>query len=474
MSGVDASRKYSEYKQKLEDWERLFEEDTGRKPTAADREHDETYGAIYGKAEHYRRLVGEKGRSHHGSGGGGGGRRHKHRHSSSSHHDEADEGDHRSLDDRLNGGSSNSHQRSSSGGHDDGYRRHRKHGKHGHRGSSGGSGGGSGGGSSSANDDSPPKSVGRDRRSSSQATATTATNDDFDSTHGGGALPALPHAVGTLSGNAEWAVALAQATEALSKCRKWERAFERQQGESPSAEVKAASSTYGGFERRYLVACNEMARMVAAETAKLSSFDDALGVRGAAIQTLASSGGGAAGSDTVIQNRRRSAVMANDESMSRMGVVMGGGGKPAAARPGISSEATAATDASAAGSSAFAAAPKAASVHGFLLEACKKVTLFSSLKEKEVKAVVASMVARPASKGEVVIRQGDHGDHCYVVESGTYNVFLASVGKGHQSVKTYEVRRAPAAATPAPCPRPRARAPCPFSLLTPLTALVPR
>ena len=402
-----AAKKYLEYKQKLQDWEELFEGNNGHIATDADRRASETYAAIAAKAEHYKRLMSDMkgGGSEHHSHGHHRSHHHRHHHHHSSDHDE------RSLDERLH---------SSSHKHGSRQRKHGKHGKHGHH------------GSGSAHEDSSPQGASQDRRASSQissVTSTTLANDDVDNTHGGSSLPALPHAVGTLSGNAEWAVALAQATEALNKCRKWERAFERQQGEAPTAQVKAASSTYGSFERRYLIACNQMERLVAHETAKVANFDDSLGVRGVAIQSLAS-GGGATASDETIKNRRRSAVMANDESMARMA-------KPIPSRGAVSSESASADSGQA--QPQGAAAPKEASVHGFLIEACKKVTLFSSLKEKEIEAVVGSMVCRPASANEVIIKQGDHGDHCYVVEAGTYDVFLASVGKGHQSVKTYNV-----------------------------------
>ena len=40
------------------------------------------------------------------------------------------------------------------------------------------------------------------------------------------------------------------------------------------------------------------------------------------------------------------------------------------------------------------------------------------------------------AQGETLIKQGEHGDYFYVIESGVFDAFLASVGKGKQSVKT--------------------------------------
>ena len=42
------------------------------------------------------------------------------------------------------------------------------------------------------------------------------------------------------------------------------------------------------------------------------------------------------------------------------------------------------------------------------------------------------------AQGETLIEQGEHGDHFFVVESGAYDVFLAAVGRGQHSVKTYK------------------------------------
>ena len=48
-----------------------------------------------------------------------------------------------------------------------------------------------------------------------------------------------------------------QATEALNKCRKWERAFERQQGDAPTAQVKAALAHLQLEQVRHIVTQRE-------------------------------------------------------------------------------------------------------------------------------------------------------------------------------------------------------------------------
>jgi cAMP-dependent protein kinase regulator len=45
--------------------------------------------------------------------------------------------------------------------------------------------------------------------------------------------------------------------------------------------------------------------------------------------------------------------------------------------------------------------------------------MFGSVDEKDMHIVIDAMQEKPVTKGTCVIKQGDDGDHLYVVESGT-------------------------------------------------------
>ena len=66
-----------------------------------------------------------------------------------------------------------------------------------------------------------------------------------------------------------------------------------------------------------------------------------------------------------------------------------------------------------------------------------QVALFSNLKAREFSTLLDAFSRKTAADGETLIKQGDHGDHFYVVQSGKYDVYLAAVGRGTQSVKSY-------------------------------------
>jgi len=50
--------------------------------------------------------------------------------------------------------------------------------------------------------------------------------------------------------------------------------------------------------------------------------------------------------------------------------------------------------------------------------------LFSSLSADELETVVMAMSEKNVTPGETVIKQGDKGDFFYVVDSGTYSIFV--------------------------------------------------
>ena len=58
--------------------------------------------------------------------------------------------------------------------------------------------------------------------------------------------------------------------------------------------------------------------------------------------------------------------------------------------------------------------------------AIKENFIFRDLEEKQLQSILGAMEETRAADGEVVIRQGDHGDYFYVVESGRLEVYITS------------------------------------------------
>lgn len=78
--------------------------------------------------------------------------------------------------------------------------------------------------------------------------------------------------------------------------------------------------------------------------------------------------------------------------------------------------------------------------------------LFSSLSPSETDALVMSMAERVLAVGETIIKQGDVGDHFYIVESGTFDIFVndnrvASRGPGDSFGELALLYNCPRAAT---------------------------
>jgi CRP-like cAMP-binding protein len=61
--------------------------------------------------------------------------------------------------------------------------------------------------------------------------------------------------------------------------------------------------------------------------------------------------------------------------------------------------------------------------------------LFSHLTPDERQAVFAAMERITVSPGDIIIRQGDRGDHFYVVESGTFCVLVATAASHAHSLQ---------------------------------------
>lgn len=76
--------------------------------------------------------------------------------------------------------------------------------------------------------------------------------------------------------------------------------------------------------------------------------------------------------------------------------------------------------------------PKSDSQRKSLLEAVKEILLFRSLESEQLNEVLDAMFERKVTPNEYIIKQGDDGDNFYVVESGTYNIFIK---QGNQDVK---------------------------------------
>ena len=82
---------------------------------------------------------------------------------------------------------------------------------------------------------------GTSRRSASRRTARDGAEDEV--------LPPLPDASEAVRSRSEFATAQTRARDAQEKLKKWERAFERDYGETPTAEDKGNSNTYGNYKR---------------------------------------------------------------------------------------------------------------------------------------------------------------------------------------------------------------------------------
>lgn len=74
--------------------------------------------------------------------------------------------------------------------------------------------------------------------------------------------------------------------------------------------------------------------------------------------------------------------------------------------------------------------PKSDSQRKSLLEAVKEILLFRSLDQEQLGDVLDAMFERAVDKDDYIIRQGDDGDNFYVVESGTYNIYVNGASTG--------------------------------------------
>src|SRR5436190_4273608 len=63
--------------------------------------------------------------------------------------------------------------------------------------------------------------------------------------------------------------------------------------------------------------------------------------------------------------------------------------------------------------------------------------LFKNLDEEQYKDVIDAMVEKRVTEGEEVIKQGGIGDYFYVVETGTFDVYVSKNGAPPERVNEY-------------------------------------
>ncbi|CAH8509810.1 unnamed protein product [Heterobilharzia americana] len=68
--------------------------------------------------------------------------------------------------------------------------------------------------------------------------------------------------------------------------------------------------------------------------------------------------------------------------------------------------------------------PKSDSQRARLSNAVKEILLFRCLDEEQKSKVIDAMQEMKVKNGEIVITQGDDGDNFYIIESGTYDIYV--------------------------------------------------
>ncbi|XP_068132379.1 cAMP-dependent protein kinase type II-beta regulatory subunit [Hyperolius riggenbachi] len=74
-----------------------------------------------------------------------------------------------------------------------------------------------------------------------------------------------------------------------------------------------------------------------------------------------------------------------------------------------------------------------------LQEACKDILLFKSLDQEQMSQVLDAMFEKLVQCGDHIIDQGDDGDNFYVIDSGTYDIYVKIDGVG-KCVGSYDNR----------------------------------
>ncbi|KAH0616495.1 hypothetical protein JD844_027635, partial [Phrynosoma platyrhinos] len=83
--------------------------------------------------------------------------------------------------------------------------------------------------------------------------------------------------------------------------------------------------------------------------------------------------------------------------------------------------------------------PKTDDQRNRLQEACKDILLFKNLDPEQMSQVLDAMFEKLIEGGEHVIDQGDDGDNFYVIDRGTYDIYVRCDGVG-RCVGTYDNR----------------------------------
>ncbi|XP_061496361.1 cAMP-dependent protein kinase type II-beta regulatory subunit isoform X2 [Rhineura floridana] len=83
--------------------------------------------------------------------------------------------------------------------------------------------------------------------------------------------------------------------------------------------------------------------------------------------------------------------------------------------------------------------PKTDDQRNRLQEACKDILLFKNLDPEQMSQVLDAMFEKLVEGGEHVIDQGDDGDNFYVIDRGTYDIYVRCDGVG-RCVGTYDNR----------------------------------
>jgi cAMP-dependent protein kinase regulator len=81
--------------------------------------------------------------------------------------------------------------------------------------------------------------------------------------------------------------------------------------------------------------------------------------------------------------------------------------------------------------------PKSDSQRRRLIESVKKIFLFKSLDTEQTNEVLDAMFEKKVNRNDKVIVQGDDGDNFYVVDSGTFDVFVTRGSEGPKLVFNY-------------------------------------
>lgn len=81
--------------------------------------------------------------------------------------------------------------------------------------------------------------------------------------------------------------------------------------------------------------------------------------------------------------------------------------------------------------------PKTDEQKSRLRQAMKNILLFKACEAEQIKEILDAMFERKVEEGEKVIQQGDDGDNFYVIETGTYDVFVNIGAEQQKKVHTF-------------------------------------